>query len=80
MGAIIILSAKADQVKKMTNYEDATTSIQKLIDSTPTDGVWHEIDGYSICIEGDTAAIYLPGSTTEGECDLYVSLNSEGQA
>ena len=64
-------------------FEDATTEIQEIINQTPRDRDWHEVEGYSICIDDNnsldcwTAAIYEPGSVCEGECDLYVRLETK---
>lgn len=50
-----------------------------------TTGEWTEIKGYSICVtpsetEGlfDVAG-YEPGSTTEGNCDFYVTTDANGE-
>lgn len=69
-----------DTTKMKTTYARATYEICLIIDQCPEDGQWHEIDGHSICIDNDNsademrAAIYLPGSSCDGECDLYVTL------
>lgn len=56
-------------------YSQSTQEIQTLIDQTPRDGQWHDINGYAIQILDDVAGIYEPGSTQEGECDMYVRLS-----
>lgn len=56
-------------------FEEAPDEVRHIINVTPRDGDWHEIDGYYILIDDYEACIYEPGSTQRGECDLYVKLN-----
>lgn len=55
-----------------TTYVNATLAIQKIIANCPADGMWHEVSNHTVCIDGNSAGIYLPGSPASGECDIYV--------
>jgi hypothetical protein len=60
-----------------------TAIIKRAIENWTSDDDWQLIDGHSINLTkeefGYQVAVYLPGPTTYGECDIYATVDSEGE-